>query len=121
MSDLSYRDHCRITRPTGEYDKFDNPLTEEIYNGVCDFQPGEQTRGMIAVRINDKIYISGVIRTVSGDMISNGDMIEWRTESGRKFNGVIDEVNDVKIELDGSWVTEIEIKQSTEKQLWQEA
>ena len=115
MSDLSYRDHCWITRSSGEYDEWDNPIETEIYNGKCDFQPGEQTRGMIAVRTNDKIYIPGIIKTAEGDMITNGDEIEWVTESGRKFNGVIDEVNDVKIELDGSWVTEIEIKQSTEK------
>lgn len=115
MSDLSYRDHCRITRDTGKYDEYDNPIVKEIYNNKCDFQPGEQTRGMIAVRTNDKIYIPGLIKTAEGDMISNGDEIEWVTESGRKFKGVVDEVNDVKIELDGSWITEIEIKQSTEK------
>ena len=46
-------------------------------------------------------------------MISNGDVIDWVTESGRRFHGVIDEANNVKIELDGSWVTEIEIKQGT--------
>lgn len=115
MSDLSYRDHCRIIRDTDKTDEYDNYIKAEIYNGKCDFQPGEQTRGMIAVRTNDKIYIPGIIKNAEGDMITNGDEIEWVTESGRKFKGVIDEVNDVKIELDGSWVTEIEIKQSTEK------
>ena len=51
--------------------------------------------------------------TPDGEMISNGDVIDWVTESGRRFHGVIDEANNVKIELDGSWVTEIEIKQGT--------
>ena len=43
MSDLSYRDHCIITRSTGEVDEYDNLVSEEIYNGECDFQPGGQT------------------------------------------------------------------------------
>ena len=88
MSDLSYPDHCKITREQNGYDEYDEPLAP-------------------------KIYLPGIIRTADGEMISNGDVIDWVTESGRRFHGVIDEANDVKIELDGSWVTEIEIKQGT--------
>ena len=110
---LSYPDHCTILRPTGERDEYDNEIVTTLYDDECDFQPGEQTRGMIAVRTSDKIYIPGLIRTADGDMISNGDVVDWVTESGRKFHGIVDEANDVKIELDGSWVTEIEIKQGT--------
>lgn len=114
MAMLSYSDHCTITREQNGYDKYDELLAPKvIYDDVCDFQPGEQTRGMIAVRTSDKIYIPGLVRTPDGEMISNGDVIDWVTESGRKFHGVVDEANDVKIELDGSWVTEIEIKQGT--------
>lgn len=111
---LDYPDHCKITREQNGYDEYDEPLAPKvIYDGECDFQPGEQTRGMIAVRTSDKIYIPGLIHTADGEMISNGDVVDWVTESGRKFHGVVDEANDVKIELDGSWVTEIEIKQGT--------
>lgn len=114
MAMLSYPDHCKITREQNGYDEYDEPLAPKvIYDDVCDFRPGEQTCGMIAVRTNDKIYLPGIIRTADGEMISNGDVIDWVTESGRKFHGVIDEANDVKIELDGSWVTEIEIEQGT--------
>lgn len=113
---LSYPDHCKITREQNGYDEYDEPLAPiVIYDGECDFQWGETTRGMITVRTSDKIYIPGLVRTAEGEMISNGDVVDWVTESGRKFHGVVDEANDVKIELDGSWVTEIEIKQGTGK------
>lgn len=114
MSMLSFPDKCVITREQNGYDEYDEPLAPEvIYDGECDYQPGEQTRGMIAVRTNDKVYIPGLIRTANGDMISNGDKIEVVTESGRKRSGIIDEAEDNKSELMGDWVTEIEIKQGT--------
>lgn len=108
MSDLSYRDHCLITRSTGECDEWDNPLTEEIYDGVCDFQPGGQT-SLSIISHNDVVYLPKAV------MVMENDNIAVTTQLGRKREGVVKLANDLGLDLTGDWITEIEIKQSTEK------
>lgn len=114
MSDLSYRDHCVISRNQTDadgnavYDEYDNVLTEEIYNGVCDFQPGGQT-SMSIISHNDVVYLPKAV------MVLENDSIDVTTQLGRKRVGVVKLANDLGLDLTGDWVTEIEIKQSTEK------
>lgn len=108
MSDLSYRDHCRITRSTGEYDEWDNSIDTEIYDGVCDFQPGGQT-SLSIISHNDVVYLPKAV------MVQENDNIAVTTQLGRKREGVVRLANDLGLDLTGDWVTEIEIKQSTEK------
>lgn len=108
MSELSYRDHCRITRPTGEYDEWDNSIETEIYDGVCDFQPGGQT-SLSIISHNDVVYLPKAV------MVHENDNIAVTTQLGRKREGVVKLANDLGLDLTGDWITEIEIKQSTEK------
>ena len=108
MSDLSYRDHCRITRDTGKYDEYDNPVVEEIYDGICDFQPGGQT-SLSIISHNDVVYLPKAV------MVQENDNIAVTTQLGRKREGVVKLANDLGLDLTGDWITEIEIKQSTEK------
>lgn len=109
MSDLSYRDHCVITRSTGEVDEYDNLVSEEIYNGECDFQPGGQT-ALSIITHNDVVYLPRQV------MVYENDSIAVTTQTGRKREGVVKLANDLGLDLTGDWVTEIEIKQSTEKE-----
>ncbi len=109
MSDLSYRDHCVITRSTGEVDECDNLVSEEIYNGECDFQPGGQT-ALSIITHNDVVYLPRQV------MVYENDSIVVTTQTGRKREGVVKLANDLGLDLTGDWVTEIEIKQSTEKE-----
>lgn len=108
MSELSYRDHCRITRSTGEYDAWDNPMLDEIYDGVCDFQPGGQT-SLSIISHNDVVYLPKAV------MVMENDIIDVTTNLGRKRSGIVKLANDLGLDLTGDWITEIEIKQSTEK------
>lgn len=108
MSDLSYHDHCVITRSTGEVDEFDNLVSEEIYNGVCDFQPGGQT-ALSIITHNDVVYLPCHV------MVEENDNIAVTTALGRKREGVVKLANDLGLDLTGDYVTEIEIKQSVEK------
>lgn len=108
MSDLSYNDKCVITRSTGEVGEYDNLVSEEIYSGVCDFQPGGQQAGSI-MTYTDKAYIHGVIEARSNDSID----ITPQYGIGRK--GVIEYVNFLGLDLTGDCETEISIKQSVEK------
>ena len=109
MSYLSYRDHCVITRSTGEVDEYDNLVSEEIYNGECDFQPGGQT-ALSIITHNDVVYLPRQV------MVYENDSIAVTTQAGRKREGVVKLANDLGLDLTGDWVTEIEIKQSTEKE-----
>ena len=109
MSYLSYRDHCIITRSMGEVDEYDNLVSEEIYNGECDFQPGGQTAFSIITH-NDVVYLPRQV------MVYENDSIAVTTQMGRKREGVVKLANDLGLDLTGDWVTEIEIKQSTEKE-----
>lgn len=109
MSYLSYRDHCIITRSTGEVDEYDNLVSEEIYNGECDFQPGGQT-ALSIITHNDVVYLPRQV------MVYENDSIVVTTQTGRKREGVVKLANDLGLDLTGDWVTEIEIKQSTEKE-----
>lgn len=108
MSDLSYPDKCIITRGTGEVDEFDNLIVEEIYNGICDFQPGGQT-SLSVLTHNDVVYLPKAI------MVMENDIITVTTKLGRKREGVVKLANDIGLDLTGEYVTEIEIKQSVEK------
>ena len=109
MSYLSYRDHCIITRSTGEVDEYDNLVSEEIYNGECDFQPGGQT-ALSIITHNDVVYLPRQV------MVYENDSIIVTTQTVRKREGVVKLANDLGLDLTGDWVTEIEIKQSTEKE-----
>lgn len=108
MSDLSYPDKCVITRNTGEVDEYDNLMSEEIYNGACDFQPGGQT-SLSVITHNDVVYLPKAV------MVLENDNITVTTELGRKREGVVKIANDLGLGLTGDYVTEIEIKQSVEK------
>lgn len=109
MSDLSYPDRCVITRASGgEPNEYGQLATEEIYSGVCDFQPGGQQSGSI-MTYTDKVYIHGVVEARSNDSID----ITPQYGTGRK--GVIECVNFLGLDLTGDCETEISIKQSVEK------
>lgn len=108
MSDLSYPDKCVITRSTGETDEWDNLVSEEIYSGVCDFQPGGQT-SLSIITHNDVVYLPGQV------MVKDNDEIFVTNRYGRQRKGVVKLANDLPLDLTDDCVTEIEIKQSVEK------
>lgn len=108
MSELSYNDHCVITRSAGEVDKYHNLVAEEIYNGACDFQPGGQTAFSIITH-NDVVYLPRAV------MVEENDSIAVTTALGRKREGIVGNVSDLGLDLTGDYVTEIEIKQSVDR------
>lgn len=92
----------------GEVDEYDNLVSEEIYNGECDFQPGGQT-ALPIITHNDVVYLPRQV------MVYENDSIAVTTQTGRKREGVVKLANDLGLDLAGDYVTEIEIKQSVEK------
>lgn len=109
MSDLSYKDHCVITRSNGKVNEYGELLEGEvIYNGMCDFQPGGQT-ALSIITHNDVVYLPTQV------MVCENDNISVTTQTGRKREGIVQLANDLGLDLTGDWITEIEIKQSTER------
>lgn len=108
MSELDYPDFCIITRNTGALDSNDNPESEEIYRGACDFQPGGQTAGSIITH-NDTVYLPRAV------MVLADDGIEVTSAFGRRRSGVVKLARELDLDITGDCSTEIEIKQSVER------
>lgn len=107
--ELEFKDTCIITRMSGEYDEWDNPIGTEIYNGNCMFQQGGQTSLSIVTR-NDVVYLP------SNDVIiESNDVIDVLTARGRKRHGVANNARDIELPITKELLTKIEIKQSTGK------
>lgn len=107
MSDLSYPDHCIITRERNGYDKYDEPLKPEvIYDDKCDYQPGGQTALSIVTK-NAVIYLPRAV------MVLEGDVVDVTSRLGRTLHGIVTAPKDLESELMGDCVTEFEIKQGT--------
>lgn len=110
MELLKFEDHCMVTRDSGRYDEFDNPIeASTIYDGACMFQAGGQTSLSIVTR-NDVVYLP------SNDVIIEAnDVIDVVTARGRRRYGVVNNARDIEMPLTHELLTKIEIKQSTEK------
>ena len=108
MELIKFEDDVTITRDGVEVDEYDNLVREEIYSGVCDFQPGGQT-SLSIVTHNDVVYLPKAV------MVQENDSISVETALGRKREGIVKLANDLGLDLTGEYVTEIEIKQSVEK------
>lgn len=107
--ELEFKDSCTITRESGKYDDWDNPIGEVIYEGECMFQQGGQTSHSIITR-NDKVYLP------SNDVIIEAnDVIDVVTARGRKRHGVVNLARDIEMQITKELLTEIEIKQGTGK------
>lgn len=110
MSDVSYKDHCIITRRTDEYDEYDQPIGDaEVYNDMCDFQGGAEA-SLSIISHNDVVYIPKFVAAKENDFICVTD--QW----GATHEGVLKRPNYLGLDLLGDCVTEIEIKQSMEKE-----
>lgn len=110
MELLKFTDHCTVSRESGRYDEWDNPIEADvIYDGECMFQAGGQTSLSIVTR-NDVVYLP------SNDVIIEAnDVIDVVTARGRRQHGVVNKARDIEMPLTHELLTKIEIKQSTEK------
>ena len=109
MSELSFNDRCLIERKTHRVDRYDNPVgSEEVYAGPCDFQPGGQT-SMSIVTSNDVVYLP------EGVNVRPNDFIRVEPRLAERREGVVRLANVLELELTGDVVTEIEVKQSTQR------
>ena len=102
---LDYPDRCVVTRDGNETDRFERRVKSEVYNGPCDFQPGGQT-SLSVVTSNDVVYLPGYIP------VAINDEVEVTTELGETRRSVVCVANKLKLSINASIVTELELKQS---------
>lgn len=105
---LGYSDRCVIRRETGEVDDFGNAATVGVYEGYCDFQAGGESYPSMIIH-SDMVYIQGAV------MAKDNDLISITTALGVGHEGVVRRVKHLGLDITGKYVTEMEIKQSTEQ------
>ena len=105
---LSYPDKCVIRRETGEADEFGNVKTVDVYKGNCDFQAGGESYPSMIIH-SDMVYIQGAV------MAQDNDLISITTALGVSHEGVVRRVKNLGLDVTGRYVTEMEVKQSTEQ------
>lgn len=102
---IRFKDRCEVLRDTGEYDEYDNPVRETIYEGVCNYQEGGVSSNGIIIR-NPTVYLP------SNDvLIYINDIVRITTETGREINSAAESVRDVRFNGMSVKMTKIELKQ----------
>lgn len=107
MKLIKFEDSCKVLRPSGEYDEWDNPISEAIYDGACNYQKGGQTSLSIVTR-NDVVYLP------SNDVeVKENDIVEGFSVKYREFKGVVKVARDIRMPLSHEEYTKIELTKAT--------
>jgi hypothetical protein len=107
MKLIKFEDSCKISRPSGKYDKWDNAISDVIYDGACNYQEGGQTSLSIVTR-NDVVYLP------SNDVeIKENDIVEGFSVKYREFKGVVKVARDIRMPLSRKEYTRIELTKAT--------
>lgn len=103
---IKYKDSCVIVRnKRGEYDEYDNPVQEMIYEGVCNYQEDGVTATGIIIR-KPTIYLP-----TNDVLVHINDIVNITTETGREIVSVVENVRDIRFRGMNDEITKIELKQ----------
>jgi hypothetical protein len=109
MDEIPFKYSCIITRASGKYDEWDNPVNPTvIYEGKCDYQKGQPTLGTLYVH-NDIVFLPK-----NDVLVRENDIVEAKVGKGRKYKGVVNSVSDIEYQLFERELTKIELKQVME-------
>lgn len=103
-----YKDHCAISRNTGERDEWDNVTEESVYTGSCDFQSERSNAGAEIIR-TDSVYLPCIAD------IKLNDNVSITTRRGRRINGKVADVDHWEFDINGSGCTKLTLNQGREK------
>ena len=102
---IEFKDKCKITRATGKTDKYDEPIVEVIYEGVCLYEEGGASTSNI-ITLNPLLFLPTNV------LVEINDIVEIITSFGRKRNSLVRTARDIRTrELS---MTRLELKQTTE-------
>lgn len=102
---IKFNDRCKVLRNTGDYDEYDNPVQETIYEGRCNYQEGGVSSTGIIIR-KPTVYLP------SNDvLIYINDIVNITTETDREINSAVELARDVRFNGMSVRMTKMELKQ----------
>lgn len=109
MQLIRFEDTCVIKCNLGEYDEYDNPIQEVVYEGECCYQEGGYSNAQRMFVRNPILFLPEV-----SVLVNANDDVEVTTKFGRKLVAVVARPREVEMPITRQRVTRLELKQATE-------
>lgn len=106
MQEIRFDDKCKITRETGKTNKYDEPITELVYEGACKYQEGGASASRF-VTLNPLLFLPEIVMT------DTNDIVEIVTSTGRKRKSLVNIARDIPMTKVPINITRVELKQAT--------
>lgn len=106
MQEIKFNDKCKITRATGKYNEYDEPITELVYEGVCKYQEGGASASRF-ITLNPLLFLPEIVMT------DTNDIVEIVTSTGRKRKSLVNIARDIPMAKVPINITRVELKQAT--------
>ena len=114
MDLIKFDDYLIVERSTGEYDVWDNPVTETVFDGYGRYQQGGQVYTGFLVR-NSVLFLP---KDVS---LNENDEVFVTLTNGRRLRGVVGTIRNIDMPLTHDRFTRLELKQVTDAPLQKSA
>lgn len=109
MKLIKFKDKCTVLRDTGDYDEYDEPVRETVYEGACCYQEGGVSLTGIIIR-KPTVYLP------SNDvLVYINDIVHITTETGREINSEVELARDIRFVGSSTQITKMELKQGVGK------
>ena len=105
MQEIRFDDKCKITRATGK-NKYDEPITERVYEGACKYQEGGVSASRF-ITLNPLLFLPEIVMT------DTNDIVEIVTSTGRKRKSLVNIARDIPMTKVPINITRVELKLAT--------
>lgn len=92
MKIVKFVDSCDITRLSGTYDSWDNPIYDSIYSGECLYEEKNTSNTNQVINNTAVVFIPQ-----SDDLIQIGDIVEITTKRERIIRGNVRAFRDISL------------------------
>ena len=106
MQEIRFDDKCKITRSTGKYNEYDEPITELVYEGACKYQEGGVSASRF-ITLYPLLFLPEIVMT------DTNDIVEIVTNTGRKRKSLVNIARDIPMTKVPINITRVELKQAT--------
>lgn len=105
---IGFDDSCVIKRNLG-VNRYDEPILEEIYVGVCCYQEGGYSNAQRMFMRNPILFLPDV-----SVLVNANDIVEITTKFGRNLSAIVSRAREIELPITRERVTRLELKQATE-------
>lgn len=109
MQLIRFEDTCVIKSNLGEYDEYDNPIQEVVYEGECCYQEGGYTNAQRMFMRNPIVFLPSV-----STLVNANDVATIKTKFGRELSAIVNIPREVELPITRQRVTRLELKQAKE-------